>query len=358
MSAKQQAADQNFSPAVLDWFAVHGRKHLPWQQNPTPYRVWVSEIMLQQTQVSTVIPYYERFMQRFADVAALAQAHEDEVLHYWTGLGYYARARNLHKTAKVVHEQHQNVFPDKVDALSELPGIGRSTAGAIVALATGRRAVILDGNVKRVLCRYHCIEGWPEQSSTLKQLWELAERYTPQNHCREYAQAMMDLGATICTRSKPLCPQCPLQDKCQAKLTDRCADFPQRKPRKALPVKATCMLILQSPDQTRVLLEKRPPQGIWGGLWSFPELEDDRQVDEFLQKHGMQAASTGQTLSGIRHTFSHFHLDIKPRIRELTRESGLIMEKPGWHWYDLKQPQELGLAAPVKSLLQQLEAAL
>ena len=229
MSATAKSKQNNFSEAVLNWFHVYGRKNLPWQQDPNPYRVWISEIMLQQTQVSTVIPYFEKFMQRFPDIEELALADIDQVLHYWTGLGYYARARNLHKTARLIHTQFKGIFPTSIEALTELPGIGRSTAGAIIALASNSRATILDGNVKRVLCRYNCIEGWAQQRQTLNELWSLAERLTPATDCRAYTQAMMDLGATLCTRSKPQCSVCPLQDSCQAYLSNRTTEFPKKK---------------------------------------------------------------------------------------------------------------------------------
>jgi len=358
MPLNQVNKQQHFSTAVLDWFNQNGRKHLPWQQDPSPYLVWVSEIMLQQTQVATVIPYYERFIRRFTDVSVLAQASQDEVLHYWTGLGYYARARNLHKTAKIIDEQYQGQFPETVEALGELPGIGRSTAGAIVALAFNKRAVILDGNVKRVLCRYHCIEGWPDQSQTQKQLWQIAEQYTPEKDFRSYTQAMMDLGATVCTRSSPRCSECPLQDSCEAFLSSRCDQFPQRKPRKILPLKSTRMLILLSPDKSRVLLEKRPPQGIWGGLWSFPELQEELQVQDYLDQYGFKAAGNTLAMGEILHTFSHFQLNIRPLVKKLRQEPSSIMEKPDWHWYDLQKPQQLGLAAPIKTLLAQVEEQL
>ena len=347
-----------FTEAVLNWFQQHGRKNLPWQEDPNPYRVWVSEIMLQQTQVVTVIPYYEKFMRSFPTIKKLALADEDKVLHHWTGLGYYARARNLHKAAKIIHYEKQGIFPDSVERLIELPGIGKSTAGAILALANNQYATILDGNVKRVLSRYHCVEGWAEQSSTLKQLWQLAEKYTPDNNCRSYTQAMMDLGATVCTRSKPACSSCPLQQNCQAYLEQRTQDFPGKKPKKKLPVKTTQMLILKSKKDEKVLLEKRPPHGIWGGLWSFPEIELNNDVSSFLQTHGIIIQNKMITWDTLRHTFSHFHLEIQPKVLLLSNEPSMLMEKQGWHWYDLGSPTELGLAAPVKTLLKKLSQEL
>jgi len=344
----------NFSQAVLNWFKHHGRKNLPWQLKPNAYRVWVSEIMLQQTQVATVIPYYENFMRSFPNIKQLALADEDKVLHHWTGLGYYARARNLHKTAKIIHHDHQGVLPGTIDELVELPGIGRSTAGAIMALADDKYAVILDGNVKRVLCRYHCVKGWPGQSDTQKKLWELAERHTPKRNCRSYTQAMMDLGATLCTRTKPSCLVCPLQEGCEAYTTQQTTVFPHKKAKKKLPEKFTQMIILHNKSGKKVLLQKRPAQGIWGGLWSFPEIPENADLSSFMQKYGFVINDQTMQWNDIRHTFSHFHLTIKPRILRLKKEPSLVMEKPDWHWYDLNSPIELGLAAPVKTLLKQL----
>ena len=346
---------QSFSQQVLTWFKKHGRHHLPWQQNKTPYNVWVSEIMLQQTQVTTVIPYFERFMSRFPTVQALAEADEDSVLHLWTGLGYYARARNLHKAAKIIHRQHKGIFPDTVEGLTALPGIGRSTAGGIIASAMNKHAVILDGNVKRVLCRYHCVKGWPDQTSTNQQLWEIAERYTPTENCADYNQAMMDLGASLCSRSKPACDLCPLQDGCEAHQGNLTEKFPEKKPKKKLPVKTAAMLILQSPDGKKVLLEKRPSQGIWGGLWSFPEIPVDHSPGSFLMVNGLKTSGDISKWQPMRHTFSHYHLDMTPVLIPLTRPQNTIMENGRWHWYDLEKPSQLGLAAPVKKLLATLK---
>ena len=220
-----------FSDKVLAWHQQHGRHDFPWQQDKIAYKVWVSEIMLQQTQVATAIPYFERFMIRFPTILQLAEADEDTVLHFWTGLGYYARARNLHKTANIIHSNHNGIFPETVEALIELPGIGRSTAGGIIASALNKPAVILDGNVKRVLCRYHCVEGWPEQSAANKKLWNIAESHTPDTNCANYNQAMMDLGASLCSRTKPACELCPLKSGCKAYLANRAEEFPHKKPK-------------------------------------------------------------------------------------------------------------------------------
>lgn len=337
------------SDAVLAWYHQHGRHDLPWQQDTTPYRVWVSEIMLQQTQVSTVIDYYRRFMARFPDVQSLAAAPLDEVLHLWTGLGYYARARNLHKTAQTVCDQHDGSFPPDIDALTALPGIGRSTAGAILALAMGKRGVILDGNVKRVLCRYHAIDSWSGNSKTLTRLWQLAEDTTPHRQVAPYTQAMMDLGATLCTRSKPDCPRCPLQEGCQAFKLGIAAQLPVSKPRKTLPQKQTYMILLYQDDDT-VMLQQRQSTGLWGGLWSLPECDNDKDLCAWLQRYGGKQDGQWPVL---RHTFSHFHLDITP-VLVRAGDADACLDSAGSLWYPLDHSLKLGLAAPVKKLLDRL----
>ena len=346
-AAEKTSAD--FSKAVLDWFDQHGRKDLPWQQPITAYRVWISEIMLQQTQVNTVIPYYQRFMQSFPDIESLANATIDQVLHHWSGLGYYARARNLHKTARIIVTQHQGKLPANVEELTSLPGIGRSTAGAICAIAYQQAAVILDGNVKRVLARHHTIAGWPGQSHTLKQLWELAERHTPKQRTDHYTQAMMDLGATICTRSKPQCSACPLNKSCKAYKMGDTQSYPGKKPKKTLPVKTTQMLLIE--HDGAILLQQRPPQGIWGGLWAFPEVTLGTNPTAWCQQHTGQAAVHSDTWPAYRHTFSHFHLDITPVHLKLATKPQQIMEAGRSLWYNTTHPAEVGLAAPVSKLL-------
>jgi A/G-specific adenine glycosylase len=341
----------NFSQSVLRWFDKHGRKHLPWQQNITPYRVWLSEIMLQQTQVTTVIPYFERFTQKFPDVHSLAVAPIDEVLHLWTGLGYYARARNLHKCAQTVVNQYGGEFPDSVEALSELTGIGRSTAGAIVSIAFQKRAAILDGNVKRVLARYHAVAGWPAQADTLTALWEIAETYTPKKRSNDYTQAMMDMGATLCTRSKPKCDVCPLQGGCIAFAQGKQSAYPGKKPKKELPVKEVQLLMLRNPAGD-IWLNQRPPQGIWGGLWSFPELAMDADVNGYATQLGAKVASS-EVWDSYRHTFSHYHLDITPVLLQLSKVPHVVSEAASV-WYNPHEPEALGLAAPVKKLLEKL----
>jgi A/G-specific adenine glycosylase len=348
---------QTFADSVLTWFAHSGRHQLPWQEQPNPYRVWVSEIMLQQTQVSTVIPYFQRFMQAYPDVQALAATALDEVLHHWTGLGYYARARNMHRSAQLISTELNGEFPRSVEALCALPGIGRSTAGAILALGCDIRAPILDGNVKRVLCRYHRIAGWPDQSAVQKRLWSIAEASTPASDFGPYTQAMMDLGATVCTRSKPACHLCPLQSSCQAFATRSVADFPQRKPARSIPTRTTHMLMCCSAPGA-VLLEKRPASGIWGGLWSLPEFDSHNELEAFCRSTLASDTLELQHWASLRHTFSHFHLQIHPvLLRNHALKPG-VMESERWLWYPLQQPAAVGLAAPVKKLLQRLRTAL
>lgn len=343
-----------FSNAVLAWYDQHGRKHLPWQQDISPYRVWLSEIMLQQTQVTTVIPYFERFIARFPDVHRLAAAPLDDVLHLWTGLGYYARARNLHRCAAEIVHRYGGEFPGTVEALSELPGIGRSTAGAIVSIAFKKRAAILDGNVKRVLARHQAIGGWPGETATLKQLWELAERFTPTRRANHYTQAMMDLGATLCTRSRPGCERCPVQFGCVAYGEGRVLDYPGKKARKPLPEKSVQLLMLRNPAGD-ILLEQRPATGIWGGLWSFPELATD--VDAKTWAAGIYGeVATCEIRDSWRHTFSHYHLDITPVLIQLKKTPLLLAEKP-LCWFNPLAPDALGLAAPVKKLLDRIASA-
>ena len=340
-----------FAKAVLSWFDKHGRKHLPWQQKITPYRVWLSEIMLQQTQVTTVIPYFEAFTGRFPTVKSLAEAPIDDVLHLWTGLGYYARARNLHRCAQTIVRDYKGVFPDTVEALAELPGIGRSTAGAIVSIAFQKRAAILDGNVKRVLARYHAVEGWPGQTDVLNQLWEIAETYTPKARPQDYTQAMMDMGAILCSRSKPRCEVCPLREGCVAYAQGNPHAYPGKKPKKALPEKSVQLIMLRNPAGN-ILLEQRPAQGIWGGLWSFPELALEKSADAFAEDSYGKVASV-ETWDSYRHTFSHYHLDITPVLVQLNKVRTQVAEK-SHYWYDLQKPEAVGLAAPVKKLLQKL----
>jgi len=346
---------EQFSAAVLGWYDNHGRKDLPWQQGITPYRVWVSEIMLQQTQVSTVLGYFDRFLAALPTVKDLAEAPEDEVLHLWTGLGYYTRARNLQKTARIVMAEHAGEFPRDVDALSALPGIGRSTAGAIASLSMGLRAPILDGNVKRVLARYVAQEGYPGEPKVARQLWAVAERLMPHERVNHYTQAMMDLGATLCTRSKPSCLLCPLRSGCQAHMLGLEIRYPVAKPRKALPQKRTLMPILANRDGA-ILLYRRPSSGLWGGLWSLPELTDLHALEPLADQHDLRLGARRE-LAGLTHTFSHFQLAIEPWLVDVESTPGEVTEAD-WLWYNLATPPRLGLAAPVKKLLKRAADAL
>lgn len=344
-----------FAEQVLAWFDRHGRRHLPWQQDIDAYRVWVSEIMLQQTQVTTVIPYYERFMARFPHVEALAAAELDEVLHYWTGLGYYARGRNLHAAARQVVVEHGGRFPDDPEALARLPGIGRSTAGAITAIAYGRRAAILDGNVKRVLARFHAVPGDPGDGQTLKTLWTHAETHTPERRIADYTQAMMDLGATVCVRRRPRCDGCPVAPRCDARRRGETERFPERKAGRAKPQRAARMFLVVDPDR-RCLLEQRPAQGLWGGLWTPPERGADYSVGRLCDEFGIGAADVVGSRSGpvFRHTFTHFHLDIEPVYVDLAHAPAAVADRADVCWYDAGAADAaptIGLPAPAARLL-------
>ncbi len=352
MSRQPSMPDNTFAQRVLAWFDRHGRKHLPWQQEPSAYRVWVSEIMLQQTQVQTVIPYYQRFMHRFPDVASLADAPLDEVLHHWSGLGYYARARNLHRAAQQIRDAYAGRFPEAFDAVARLPGIGRSTAGAILSLACGQRHPILDGNVKRVLARYFAVAGWPGKSEVLKEMWCLTEAVTPGERVAQFNQAMMDLGATLCTRRAPACAQCPLQQNCRAFAEGDPGRYPQAKPRRQLPLRQAHMLLLVCAHE--VYLEQRPAQGIWGGLWSFPEFGDVAGLSAWCDARGLEVAGA-ETLPVVRHSFSHFHLDITPHCLGLKNPVFSVMEAGQGLWYKLQGADAVGLAAPVQRLLARLQ---
>lgn len=345
----------SFQSAVLKFYQERGRKTLPWQQNKTHYRVWISEIMLQQTQVATVIPYYQRFMQRFPSLDDLANADVDDVLTLWTGLGYYTRARNLHKCAQTLVQQYQGVWPKSVAELEQLPGIGRSTAGAIHSLSTGQSATILDGNVKRVLCRFYAVEGWPGKTQVHKELWEIADQLTPDQRADDYNQAMMDLGATLCTRRNPACEECPLQQHCQAFKHGTQHEFPNSKPKVRKPVRQATFAIIQ--HDNRVLLEKRPSSGIWGGLWSLPQGDDLEQLQSTLaiaQSHWKNA----RVLSEFKHTFSHFHLIIQPVMLDLEAPVAQVMDSNSIRWQDLSELDQVGLPGPVLKLLNSLSQSL
>ncbi|MGX2040359.1 A/G-specific adenine glycosylase [Methylocaldum sp. MU1018] len=344
--------NEDFQAAVLTWFDRYGRKQLPWQIDRTPYRVWVSEIMLQQTQVATVIPYFERFMARFGDVAALAGASSDEVIALWAGLGYYARARNLHRAARIIVDRHEGRLPRTLEELSALPGIGRSTAGAILSLASGVRAPILDGNVKRVLCRYRGIEGWPGDARILATLWQISEELTPATRAADYNQAMMDLGATVCTKRTPACSACPIGLDCAAFRAGRVDAIPAPRPRQVLPVRQCFMLVLKNACGA-FYLEKRPPAGIWGGLWSVPEFDREAEVFAWRARRGIDFSEL-ERLPRRRHTFSHYHLDFVPLAARTNSEYCGIGESSPWRWFT--PDQAVGLPAPVLKLLEDIAA--
>lgn len=353
MAGKDSVA-RSFAQTVVDWHRQSGRKDLPWQLIGTPYAVWVSEIMLQQTQVNTVIPYFNRFMERFPDVIQLANASADQVMHLWSGLGYYARARNLHKTAQLIRDQHNGVFPQALDELIELPGIGRSTAGAILSLAMGQPEAILDGNVKRVLTRFFAVEGWPGKSSVLKQLWRLAEEHTPQNNAPEYNQGMMDLGAGICTHKRPYCEICPLVSGCEANKQGLVELLPTPRKRKTTPIRSSKMLALVN-QSGEILLERRPAQGIWGGLWCLPEYQGEPSPEIWCKtKFGMRSSAAFQ-LPQRQHTFTHFTLNIQPVMLKIENPYDLVMDTADLVWYNPLETSELGLAAPVSRIIEEIQ---
>ena len=364
----QSTPNAPFAQAVLTWYDKFGRKHLPWQQNKTLYGVWLSEVMLQQTQVATVIPYFERFVKTFPNLTALADAPLDEVLHLWTGLGYYARARNLHKAAQVMRDQYCGKFPTEFEQVLALPGVGRSTAGAILSSCLNAPYAILDGNVKRVLSRYFAVNGWPGEKKTEDRLWQLTGEVTPNAQVADFNQAMMDLGAMVCTRSKPKCSLCPLQSNCRANAEQNWQAYPGKKPKKALPERDSYFLLLEKDG--KVALEQRENAGLWGGLYCFPQFADKQELLAYLASNGIQQY---QEWTAFRHTFSHFHLDIYPiyaRFDDQTNPED--MDRSDWkkvaekqnqyqsallsavkYWYDPQNPDPIGLATPVKNLLTQ-----
>ena len=337
----------SFSGHLLGWWDKHGRKDLPWQHPRTAYRVWVSEIMLQQTQVKTVIPYFDRFIERFPDIQSLAAATTDEVLAFWSGLGYYARARNLLKTAKICLEDHAGNLPQTPEALAALPGIGESTANAIFSQAWDKPAVILDGNVKRVLARYLAIEGWPGKTSIHKQLWNAAGQLLPTKRGADYTQALMDLGATLCTRTKPDCGHCPVNKNCKAFGTDSVEQFPGSRPRLKISKKSFRMLILVD-KYGSVLLERRPPTGIWGGLWSLPADDDGQPIQQRLGLNGNKL----QALPSLQHQLTHIHMTINPLFGHTELVARGVECTPDQGWFGQQEWVALGLPKPVRQLLE------
>ena len=346
---------QQFSTNIIDWYGQHGRKHLPWQQNRTPYRVWISEIMLQQTQVATVIDYYLTFMAKFPTVEALADADIDEVLKLWTGLGYYARARNLHKAAKCVANEYNGVFPTDIDQMQQLPGIGRSTAAAILSLALDLPHPILDGNVKRVMARCFMVEGWYGQAKVMKQLWHIAEQLSPIDSIQPYNQALMDIGATICTRTKPDCSACPVNQFCQANKQGKIEQFPHKKPKKAKPVREEYWPIVVY--QGQIMLNQRPPSGIWGGLYSFNSFEDEKELNTYKDEKAWVVKAI-EPLATLSHVFTHFQLNIHPRVIVLENHNYLtsIADSNQSIWHTLGEELEFGVPTPVLKLIKQVQA--
>lgn len=331
---------------LIPWQKTSGRHDLPWQQKYDPYAVWLSEVMLQQTQVGTVIPYFQRFISKFPDIGSLAQASIDDVLASWSGLGYYSRARNLHRTARMIVHEFHGIFPQSREALQQLPGIGRSTAAAIAVFAFGQRDAILDGNVKRIFARFFGIDRYSGQSETLTKMWRLAEESLPQHgnpdELKVYTQALMDLGATVCIRNRPLCGQCPLRTRCVAYIQDRVAQLPVSKPRNKLPEKETVFMIYR--HENKLLLEKRPDEGIWGGLWCFPEVELNQSTLKLKKK------SRSFALPQLRHTFTHFRLLIRPCLQDVVANNEA---SAAFVWKSPEDALMLGIPVPVKKIIQQ-----
>lgn len=341
-----------FAARLVAWHAAHGRHDLPWQRTRDPYAIWISEIMLQQTQVATVIPYYRRFLERFPNVATLAAAPLDAVLAQWSGLGYYSRARNLHRAAQSIVRDHGARFPRDRDAVQGLPGVGRSTAAAICVFAFGDRHAILDGNVKRVLARHFGIAGYPGEAQVESALWKMAESLLPRKGIRAYTQALMDLGAGVCTRHRPKCEACPVAEACVAYARGLVAALPAPRPRKTLPHRTTVMPVLEHAG--KVFLERRPPAGIWGGLWCFPELAHSADViAECARRYGVRIARV-IPLETVEHGFTHFRLTIVPWRVQLARAS-LRAAEEGTAWFSVEEARAAGVPAPVRRILLDLE---
>ena len=352
--AARGAPGGDFASRVSEWQRQHGRHDLPWQNTRDAYRIWLSEIMLQQTQVAAVLAYYQRFLDRFPDVVSLAAAETDEVMRFWSGLGYYSRARNLHRAARIIASNPGAAFPTSSAELQQLPGIGRSTAAAIATFAFGQRAAILDGNVKRVFARHFGVAGYPGLPAVERQLWEHAEALLPRHGGEAYTQGLMDLGATLCTRTWPRCDACPLAATCVAHAAGRTAELPQAKPRKALPRRSCVMLVLQ--DAGKVLLERRPPTGIWGGLLCLPQADDAAAARALAESLGGDWA--GHVALGIiEHRFTHYHLTIRPLGLGVAASAGRAQaaREPRYQWLALSEAGDSGLPAPVRKLLSGLD---
>lgn len=337
-----------FANRLIAWQKIHGRHDLPWQNTVDPYAIWVSEIMLQQTQVAAVIGYYSKFMQRFPTISSLANATQDEVLQHWSGLGYYSRARNLHNAALTILDEHNGQFPQNFEAIQTLSGIGRSTAAAIASFAFNQVQTILDGNVKRVLARHFLVEGWPSSPKVEKELWLLAEKLLPEQGMVAYTQGLMDLGATLCTRSKPKCAHCPLISSCEAFRSQRVHELPTPKPRKTIPEKNTSMLILRRGDE--VLLEKRPSTGIWGGLWSFPEVQNTTDTEAILMSKFGIIAENETNLANVTHVFTHFKLHISPQIFQVIKQQQQV-NQAGHMWISIEDAIGAAIPTPIRKIL-------
>ena len=344
--------NDQFSSRLIAWQKNHGRHNLPWQNTQDPYAIWVSEIMLQQTQVTAVIGYYAKFMARFPDIASLANATQEEVLQYWSGLGYYSRARNLHNAAQTIMDAHDGRFPRDFEQIQTLSGIGRSTAAAIASFAFQQNQTILDGNVKRVLARHFLIEGWTGSPKTEKQLWLLAESLVPGQDMVAYTQGLMDLGATICTRSKPKCDLCPLKASCLALAENKTKELPTPKPKKTIPQKQTTMLLIF--DGNQVMLEKRPPIGIWGGLWSLPEISmQDIASEVAFRRFGLQVEAE-EPLESIQYVFTHFKLEIVPQPLQVANKPRQA-NMPNIVWLAVEDAIGAALPTPVRNILLNLK---
>lgn len=355
MTSLRRHVTLDFAAALIDWHRRHGRHDLPWQRHRTAYRVWVSEIMLQQTQVATVIPYYERFIQRFPNIGALAAAPLDDVLHLWSGLGYYARARNLHRAALRIAAEHGGRFPKRFETVADLPGIGRSTAGAILALSQGERFPILDGNVRRVLSRHFGVEGGASDRATMEKLWELSDKCTPATHVDTYTQAVMDLGATVCIRRNPSCTGCPVSTTCVARGSGRQHELPSPKQARARPLREVFMLAAVREDGD-VLLERRPEAGVWGGLWCLPEFATAVEAADYAQRALDGASARPTPLAPVEHAFTHFQLVITPLLAHCSGSAG-APDPAQRLWYRARGPARLGLPAPIRLLLERLAGA-
>ena len=349
----RRATAGDFGARVVAWQRTHGRHTLPWQNTRAAYAIWISEIMLQQTQVSTVVPYYERFMKRFADVRALADAPLDDVLAHWSGLGYYSRARNLHRAAQVVRDRYDGRFPTTAAEVEALPGIGRSTAAAILVFSCGARLPILDGNVKRLLARHRGIPGYPGEAATAAALWRAAEDLLPLVEVEAYTQGLMDLGASVCARRNPRCDACPVSADCVARSEGLTDVVPAPRPRKALPHRETVMLVLERAGE--VLLEKRPASGIWGGLWSFPEAASSDDAAALCEQRFGAAVSRAEALPNVEHGFTHFTLTIRPERYEV-RSLQPRAAQAQWQWLPISRVKDAAIPAPVRQIAMTLEA--